>query len=282
MRRVLKWLGIGLVTVAGVFLIAAIYVWVVGGRIFHEVYDLPESGFVADPATADIEEGRRAALLRGCTSSCHGEVLEGGVFFDSLLMGRVVAPDLTRAFRDMSDQELERAIRHGIRRDGRSAMIMPSSMLHHLTDTDLNNISAFIRSEELSDGPDTAMEPGLLVRFMVLYFGFEPHAQRIRDDAPWLTADDPPGKYLAITICTECHGMDLKGDEPDTPSLSLVVAYSLENFTRLMREGIPIGDRELELMKDVAIGRFSHFTDAEIEALHAYLVTLANETLPAD
>jgi hypothetical protein len=76
--------------------------------------------------------------------------------------------------------------------------------------------------------------------------------------------------------------MDLRGSEAATaPNLALVVAYTLEDFKRLMREGVPIGDRELGLMKDVAIGRFSHFTDEEIEALHSYLVTLVNDPLPS-
>jgi cytochrome c553 len=126
------------------------------------------------------------------------------------------------------------------------------------------------------------MQPGLLARFFILKFGYTPHAQRIADDGPWLAEDAPYGKYLAMTVCTECHGMDLRGSEAaSAPNLALVVAYTLEDFTRLMREGVPIGDRELELMAEVAIGRFSHFTDAEIEALHAYLATLVNEPTPS-
>ena len=42
-----------------------------------------------------------------------------------------------------------------------------------------------------------------------------------------------------------------------------------------MREGIGLGGRELGLMREVAIGRFAHFTEAEVDALYAYLRTLA-------
>jgi hypothetical protein len=38
-----------------------------------------------------------------------------------------------------------------------------------------------------------------------------------------------------------------------------------------MREGVPIGGRDLELMDDVARGRFVHFTDEEVGDLFAYL-----------
>lgn len=283
MRRVLKWLGIGLGAIFGLAVLAATYVWFAGGRIINEIFEQPHSTFVADPASADVEEGKRAALLRGCFDGCHGEAMAGNVWFDNLLMGSVVAPDLTRTFAELSDQELDRVIRHGVRTDGKSTLIMPSSMLHHLSDADLNNIIAFVRSAEPTDGPPMDMRPGLVARFFILKFGFRPHASKIGDDAPWLEDDDPHGKYLAVTICTECHGMDLRGQEAaQAPNLALVIAYSLADFKRLMREGIAIGDRELELMKQVSIGRFQHFTDAEIESLHAYLVTLAGEPSPAD
>lgn len=42
-----------------------------------------------------------------------------------------------------------------------------------------------------------------------------------------------------------------------------------------MRTGEPLGNRQLMLMADVAVNRFARFTDAEVDALHAYLVTLA-------
>lgn len=284
MRRALKWLGIGLGSVLCILAVAAIYVWLAAGRLIDQTFVPPESTFVADPATASLEEGRRAAQLRGCFEGCHGEKMEGSVWGDNLLMGTLVAPDLTRVFTEMSDQDLDRAIRQGVRRDGKSALIMPSSMLHHLTDADLNNITAFIRSYEPLDGPATDMRPGLLARLMILKFGFTPHALKIRDEAPWLTDDASTGEYLAITVCTECHGMDLKGDESGAPNLALVVAYSLDDFTRLMRDGVPIGDRELDLMASVARNRFKHFTDAEIAALRAYLATLAGaaSSSPAD
>jgi hypothetical protein len=48
-------------------------------------------------------------------------------------------------------------------------------------------------------------------------------------------------------------------------------AYSLAQFTRLMREGVPLDGRDLGLMTSVAQGRFSNFTDTEIAALHAYV-----------
>ena len=78
-----------------------------------------------------------------------------------------------------------------------------------------------------------------------------------------------------MTSCTECHGLDLAGvDNPGmtTPSLSVVQAYSVGEFRRLLSDGVPIGDRELDLMALMSEKRFSHLTELEVEAIHAFLL----------
>ena len=127
------------------------------------------------------------------------------------------------------------------------------------------------------------MKPGIGIRLFFLLGEFAPQAREIQDDGPWLSdaeKNDPAfhGRYLALTVCAECHGMDLRGFGDFAPSLAAVVAYSIEDFTRLMREGIALGDRELDLMAEMAQRRFAHLTDAEIVSLYSYLGTLASET----
>jgi len=78
------------------------------------------------------------------------------------------------------------------------------------------------------------------------------------------------GEYLARTSCSECHGDDLAGHD-GTPNLTVAAAYAPADFSKLMRTGVALGGRELELMSDVARTRFHYFTDSEIEALHAFL-----------
>ena len=282
MRRFLKWLGIVAGSVAVLALLAVAVAWVGGGRVANRIYNQPETTFVADIASANTDEGRRIALTLGCFDGCHGDGLGGQVFYDDLLIGKWIAPDLTRTFAELTDAELDSAIRHGIRRNGKSTFIMPSAGLHHLSDEDLNNIAAFIRSQPQSEGPEYEARPGIMARLFLLLGKFEPNAQNISDNAPWLAGtperhSPESGHYLALTACAECHGMDLRGQQDFTPSLAAVLAYSLEDFQKLMKTGVAIGDRELELMQEVATGRFVHFTPAEVEALHKYLQTLARE-----
>ena len=55
------------------------------------------------------------------------------------------------------------------------------------------------------------------------------------------------------------------------PPLTVVKGYSLEQFARLMKHGVPPGDRPLKLMGPTSQLRFANFTSDEVAAVHAYL-----------
>jgi mono/diheme cytochrome c family protein len=113
-----------------------------------------------------IEEGARLATIYGC-HGCHGPGLEGGVMFDQRFMARVVAPNLTRLSAGYSDLDFVRVLRHGVRPDGRSAIpAMPSPSYAYLTDEDLAQIIAYVRSVLASgEGELPSTRLGLLVRY---------------------------------------------------------------------------------------------------------------------
>jgi hypothetical protein len=70
-------------------------------------------------------------------------------------------------------------------------------------------------------------------------------------------------------------GLTLHADSPSTmktaPSLVVIAGYDEAAFTRLMRTGKALGDRELPMMSGVARGRFVHLTDIEVRELYAFL-----------
>lgn len=204
--------------------------------------------------------------------------MEGGLFFDEPKIARIVAPNLTEVVREYSDAELERVIRRGVRRDGRSVFAMPSPMFAHLTDEDLGRIIAFLRSEPAVDGPAPVFALGPLGRVGLVMRQFPPLAEEIPSQAA-ASGDLSPalrrGEYLALTICTECHGQDLRGSpEGSPPDLAIAGAYSGDEFRLLMSTGIGLGGRALGLMTAVAQSRFSYLHDDEVQDLHAYLRTL--------
>jgi cytochrome c553 len=286
-KAILKWFFIGLGAILGVALLGVLIVYILigidRGRTFEDV----EGTSVHIPNDeASITEGARLARLRGCNGGCHGETINGAIFFDVPDGTRVVAPNLSLTARNYSTAELERMIRHGIRPDDTSVLVaMPSTMFYNLSDSDLGKIIAFLKSQDANDEQLPGTKVGPLARLFFFYYKqmlgsimaaelIDHSAKRI-DPATYEGAAS--GHYLSMTICTECHGDNLRGS-PDgwTPTLALVAGYSIEDFRKLMREGIPTGDRELDVMAKVALSRFTNLSDAEIDNLHAYLQTLAS------
>jgi hypothetical protein len=72
--------------------------------------------------------------------------------------------------------------------------------------------------------------------------------------------------------------MDLKGsDDGSTPNLTAVGAYGPDDFARLMKSGIAVGERQLGLMSEVAKTRFARMHDEEVQALYDYLTARARD-----
>ena len=285
MRIILKWTLRILGAVISLVLIGLAVVWFLIGSDLDRRFDVEGTTVLVPDDPSSIAEGGRLARLRGCNGGCHGDGSRGQVFFDFFDGTRVVAPNIRRVAREWSSQDFERLVRHGVRPNGTSVVgIMPSSMLAHLTDEDLGAIIAFLRSEDSGEGESRPSRFGPVARVMLLGFkqdiGSILAADEVADHTVLEPLDDEAlerGRYLAKTVCTECHGDDLRGmPSEQIPTLAISVAYTEEQFVRLMREGIPIGGRELNLMADVATGRFAEFTDAEIHDLHLYLQTLAS------
>lgn len=279
MKRLLRWIGIALGSLAGLGIIAYAIVYVLSERLLRRTYEIPRASISIPADSASIIEGRRLAIVRGCFAGCHGKVAEGVVMIDESMLGRVVAPDLTAAVRKYSDAELAAIIRNGVRPGGRSMVVMPSEAFVGLTDEDLGRIIAFLKSLPEVAGPGPSVSLGPLGRIGIAVGQFKQAAQLIAETVPPPDATNEEaayGRYLARTICSGCHGTDLRGisDPFNSPDLRVVAAYSPEAFAELLRTGVALGGRNLGMMREVARGNLSHLTDAEIAALYSYLHSL--------
>ena len=282
MKRALRWLRNGLIGLVVILILALASAYVISERRIRRTYRVPAANIAVPTDSASIAEGKRLAQIRGCTG-CHGDQLAGQKFIDEPLLARVASPDLTIAAREYSDADLVRIIRRGVRPDGRSVVVMPSSMFTPLRDADLGRIIAFVRSVPPSNGERRSVKLGPGARIFFTLGEFKPAAVEVLEaEATSATFPKPgeanaEGAYLARTACTECHGPTLAGQGSRTPDLRIAAGYNVEQFTQLMRAGKAPGNRELTLMSSVARDRFSHFTDEEIKALHSYLVDRARK-----
>jgi cytochrome c553 len=275
----------GLVVLAA---LAATAVYGVSEREIRRQYtDVPLLASVVVPHDAEsIAKGKRLATIYGCFNSCHGDRMQGLKLYDEPGIARINAPNLTRVVPEYTDAQLERLIRHGVKRDGTSTWIMPSPMFSHMSDEDLGNVIAFLRSSPVLDGPMREVSIRYLGRIGVVAGKFKPLASTIeRGEHHPARADhsDPMtfGRYLVMNTCTECHGQKLQGDDfVKAPSLIVTAGYSARAFRHLMKMGIGIGGRTLGLMTEVSETRFANFTEDELRAVQTYLgVTFGNVEL---
>ena len=280
MKRLLRWLGIAVGSVILLAIVAYAVVYVLSEQALRHKYPLPPIALSIPSDPESVKEGQRLAAVRGCLPGCHGRNGEGEVMFDQPMIARITAPNLPAAAKKYGNNELAAIIRHGVRPDGRSMLVMPSQTYAALTEQDLGRIIAFLKSLPAVPGPGPAISAGPMGRLGLAMGKFKMAAQHIAETVPPPTATGEAamrGRYLAQTICSECHGTSLRGDSNPSftsPDLRMTKAYSPEAFARLMRTGIAIGDRTLGVMTTQSKNNLSHLTDAEIAALYSYLHSL--------
>lgn len=274
MKRVLKWAGYGLAGVVVFVLFAAAGAFAASEAMIRWPVRAPEARLAASAGPDAVARGRRVAKLNGC-HDCHGERFEGRLFHDEMPILRAWGPNLTLTAAEQSDGELDRAIRYGVAGDGRRLWVMPSAALSQLSDQEAADLIAYIRSFPKTGVRQPAMQVGHLGRMGVLLGKLRSEPATLAAHGPIQVPDYGPdvaeGRQMA-RLCVECHGEDLSGMEIlKAPDLAVAAAYDSADFERLLRTGIAPGGRKLGLMSGVSLSRFSALTDAEIEALHAYL-----------
>jgi cytochrome c553 len=277
MRRVAKWLGIGVAGLFGLLVLAVIAIFAVSGYILGRSHEARAETLMR-PTAALLADAPRQARILGCVT-CHGEGLKGQVMFDAPNVARVMAPNLTEIAARASDQQLAAAIRQGIGYDGRALFVMPSQQYSRLSDDEVAALIAFIRKQKRVPGNTEGASLGPLGRLGVATGKFRPTPAKIeefRTRAPvHLGPALAAGRRLAANACSDCHGPALEGRELEdgsrAPDLTIAGAYDYKQFRTLLRAGTTPGNKKLGLMKKVAEKDFVHLTDTEIKSVHDYL-----------
>src|SRR4029453_9398259 len=161
MTTVKRWSACVLIGGPAAAIAFCVYVYAANERLLDRRYPVVRAAVpVANGADA-VQRGERLSKLTGC-SDCHGKDLQGSVFTDEgWLHGRYYASNLTRKARTYSDEDLTRIVRDGVRPDGRGVAAMPAMGFVRLTDNEMADIIAFIRSVPVGgvDQPDHYIGP---------------------------------------------------------------------------------------------------------------------------
>ena len=268
------------IAAAAAILLAALAVWrvdAVSTRILETRYPAPDNPLAIAVAMSEAKEGQRLAHLNGCTG-CHGKDLTGGVMYRDIFGSRLVAPNLTRLVRHLSDREIASAMRYGVKPDGTSLIGMPVGKFIRSSDSDIAAIIAYLRTLPQKPDATPATQWRFGGRFLLTIRMFLPEttlADKSRR-GPRLTPTAPLalGAYISQTQCSICHGADLSGDPDEhSPDLRVVIRdYTLAKFQHFLATGE--GGRkghDTEIMQDIVKHRLHFLTSAETAALYAYL-----------
>jgi mono/diheme cytochrome c family protein len=272
------------------------------------------SAAASRPASADEAAVARGAYLfaiGGC-AACHtdkasgGAVLAGGPALKTpfgTFYGPNITPDPTNGIGAWRDADFVQALRQGIRPDGAHLFpVFPYPSFTLITDADLLDLKAYIFSlppvAKLSRDQDVDFLFSwrfLQVFWRWLNFTQGPYQPDVAKSAQWNR-----GAYLvqALGHCGECHtprgslgGMETDlaysgtTDGPDghkvpniTPDKDTGIgSWSHGELLRFLRSGLlPSGDAVGSLMGEVIEQGISKLTDADRDAVAAYL-----ESLPA-
>lgn len=274
MHPVLKWSGAAAGALLALALLGACTVYLASEAMIGRAYQPRSVAFTAPHGAEAVARGAHLAVVMGC-SDCHAARLTGRRF-DDVPDATIWSPNLRQRAQTFSDADFEHAIRQGIRPDGTSVVLMPSFAYAGMSDRDLGDLVAYIRSLKMEG--DATPEPsfGLYLRVGVLLKKLKTDRDHAKDDKPSLDLGPryAMGRYLAAVACAECHQTDFAPRDDQfvpTPDLGLVAAYERADFVHFLRTGKAAGGRELPLMSETARLRFAHFSDAEIGAIYDYL-----------
>jgi mono/diheme cytochrome c family protein len=288
------WLRRGLLVVVGLVALAAAAVAIglaLGERRMNRQIDVVVQAVPIPIDAQAIERGRYLYASRGC-AECHGADGAGRRFVDAGGV-RLAGPAIARGSVTQSYQPADwvRAVRHGVKPDGRPLRVMPSEDFNRLTDADMGALVAYVHSLA-----PVAARPGeftLPLPARVLYgYGALPEAAEKIDHrlAPQQPVPEgvtlEHGMYVA-NMCFGCHGTGLQGGKvpgapPDWPAAARLTAgpgnvmadryADAQAFVAMMRSGKRPDGSTVAVMPFETLRTFS---DTDTRALHLYLRSLA-------
>lgn len=298
MKKILKWTGY---IVAGLLILVVLAVgtvYAITSPRLNKSYPTQVNAVAIPSDPASIERGRHLVRAVAKCGDCHGDNLSGGSVMDAAVFAKLTAPNLTSGKGGIgstyTDADWIRAIRYGVRRDGKPLIFMPSEAFQHFSDSDLGAIIAFLKTVPPADMTvPPARSVGPIARMIYLVGGFPLIPAELVDRTKHRVAQVAAGptleygKYLAQTGgCMGCHLPTLAGggDINGVKSTNLTPGGPLKSWTEAdffnaIRKGTrPDGTKISEVMPWKSM---STLTDDELRAMWLFLRSVPPVT-PAD
>lgn len=306
MRKVLKWIAIVLGSLLVLILLVLAGLYAKSRLEFSQHYTVQVESIQVPSDAASVARGQHLAVI--LCQECHGKDMGGTLgWIPPGTLGTGDTPNLTAGNGGLgaqfTDADFVRVLRHGVKPDGTSVFIMPASDFRYMSDADLGDIIAYLRS--LPPVDRSTPEPHVRLSFMGNVLVGAGVLGSALQAGPIQTAAQPPaappagptadyGQYLVnINGCRDCHGAQLAGAKPGTPGSPLAPnltpggelrAWTETQFVTTLRTGVTPSGTHLppQFMPWDFKGQMS---DQELSAVFAYLQSLPalqTSTAPAE
>jgi mono/diheme cytochrome c family protein len=309
----IKKILIGLFAV--VLLIVAVFAILVYAR-HDRTFEAPYPDIKASTDSALIARGRYLALGPAHCTHCHAPMseffkvdrgeevpLSGGFNFE-LPIANIYAPNITpdeeTGIGKLTDGELARAFRYGVRHDGKALMdFMP---FYDMSQSDLTALISFLRAQQPVKNQRPAHEFNFIGK-AVMAFLIKPMGDGDVPPSPPADSTAEYGKYLSASVanCRGCHtnrsmmtGAYIGPDYGGGPKMEVVDASGKiipgkhlvpPNLTPHTETGRMTGWSQKDFIERFRKGRvipgspmpwgpFSRMTDLELVAIYKYLQTV--------
>jgi len=285
-RRIAYVLG----TLVVLVMVLAGFVMVKSDDIVSKKYLLAAEPIAMSLDSATLARGQHLVeAITKCTD-CHADDWGGKEFINDPAFMQLNASNLTKGEggigNQYTDAQLATLIRHGIKPDSTSVIIMPSDAYQDLSDSDVAAIVAYMRAQPPVNRTFSKPVLGPVAKALTT-FGQLPVfvAASVAPDRPHVATVTPGatvayGKYLAdVGGCTTCHGPGLGGGnraaEPaDWPQSSNLTPKGIGHYTDAQLEiALRTGKRpDGSLLKDQMPWKYTaKLTPEEMTATILYL-----------
>ncbi|MBM4195347.1 MAG: c-type cytochrome [Gemmatimonadetes bacterium] len=292
MKRFLKIAGIGVGALVALLLVAVGAVYGITQMKMGAKLEVAGHQLTVNSDSATLERGRHIIYSFAMCADCHGTDLGGFPMIEEPIVARLYGANLTAGEGGvggtLTDLDWERAIRHGVAKDGRKLLYMPAHEYALLHDDDMAAVIAYLNQLPPVNRTNPPNTVGPIARALLLGGQFKLLRADLMDHNAAHTAviaEAPTaeyGKYLSVA-CAGCHGQNFSGGPmpgapPEwTPPSNLTPTgighYTEENFFALLREGRrPAGTMADTVQMPVRLTK--NLNDNEIRALWAYLKTV--------
>lgn len=289
LKKAGKWVGFGLLGLLIIVMIVYGFAWRQTEKRLHKVYDTEYINIEIPDDSASIARGDHLLSVHAC-KDCHAPDLGGKIMINNFFVGRYTTSNLTRGKGglpvDYNDQDWLQALKHGVDKQRKPLIGMPSNESTQIPDEDLADIIAYLKSHPPVDNELEKIKIGPLMRILAAFGAVELFPAEQIDhkiayiEKPKTEVSVEYGATMAIN-CFGCHKENLQGgpsplpDHAPAPNISStgrVGQWTEEQFLQTLKTGITPDGHSLK-NEEMPWERFRDYSDVELKAIRVYLLS---------